>query len=61
MMGEERREERTSKLKSLIMSPVEIFAYCATLIAWIGLGISGLIDIFNLFNEGSLLCKNSFS
>lgn len=55
-MGEERREERTSKLKSLIMSPVEIFTYCATLIAWIGLGISGVIDIFNLFNEGSLLC-----
>lgn len=37
------------------MSPLKFFAYCATLIALIGLGISGVIDIFNLFNQGSLL------
>lgn len=43
------------------MSPVEILAYCATLIAWIGQCISGVIDIFNLFNEGGLLCKDILS
>lgn len=48
--------ERTSKLKPSIMSPLKFFAYCAALIASIGLGVSGVVDIFNLFNQGSLSC-----
>lgn len=57
MMGEWRKVERTSKLKPSIMSPPKFFAYCAALIASIGLGISGVVDIFNLFHQGSLLCR----